>query len=210
MFGFRTPPRPHDASAALPGRGTSVLPAGVHHDIFGLELTDVPPGAQVAYFGLGCFWGAEKLFWNTPGVVNTAVGYQGGFTPNATYEEACSGLTGHAETVKVVFDPTQVSYADLVRIFLENHDPTQGDRQGNDVGSQYRSVIFPIDKAQRETALESIAAYQPKLTAAGFGPITTEVIDAPPFYYAEPYHQQYLIKNPGGYCPVHATGVACG
>ena len=206
MFGFRTPPRPTDAGSALPGREAQLLPDGVKHDIFGIDVKDVPEGAQVAYFALGCFWGAEKLFWNTPGVVNTAVGYQGGFTPNATYEEACSGRTGHAETVKVVFDPARVSYGDLVRIF---HDPTQGDRQGNDVGSQYRSAIFAVDADQRREAEAAITAYQPALSDAGYGTITTEVVDAPPFYYAEPYHQQYLYKNPTGYCPIHATGVAC-
>ena len=137
------------------------------------------------------------------------MGYQGGFTPHPTYEEACSGMTGHAETVKVVFDPTQVSYADLVRVFLENHDPTQGMRQGNDVGSQYRSALFTTNAEQRATAEALIAEYQPALTAAGYGPITTEVEDAPPFFYAEAYHQQYLAKNPGGYCPIHATGVSC-
>lgn len=209
MFGFRSPSRPTDASSALPGRAHEILPAGVTHAVFGTDLRDVPAGADVAYFALGCFWGAEKLFWSTPGVVNTAVGYQGGFTPHPTYEEVCSGMTGHAETVKVVFDPTQVSYADLVRVFLENHDPTQGMRQGNDVGSQYRSALFTTNAEQRATAEALIAEYQPALTAAGYGPITTEVEDAPPFFYAEAYHQQYLAKNPGGYCPIHATGVSC-
>ena len=209
MFGFRTPARPTDASSALPGRTQAILPSGVTHDVFGRDLTEVPAGSEVAYFALGCFWGAEKLFWSTPGVVNTAVGYQGGFTPNPTYEEVCSGLTGHAETVKVVFDPTQVSYADLVRVFLENHDPTQGMRQGNDVGSQYRSALFTTSTQQRAVADSLIAEYQPALSAAGYGPITTEVEDAPPFYYAEAPHQQYLFKNPGGYCPIHATGVSC-
>ena len=208
MFGI---PRLVDQRVSLPGRDRAILPAGVVHDVLGVPLTEVPEGSQVAYFALGCFWGAEKLFWRTPGVTNTAVGYQGGFTPNPTYEEACSGRTGHTETVKVCFDPAMISYVDLVTLFFENHDPTQGMRQGNDVGTQYRSAIFCVDAEQRAVAEGVRDAYQPALTAAGLGRITTEIVDADaaPFHYAEAYHQQYLDKNPGGYCPIHATGVTC-
>lgn len=209
MFGFRTLPRPKDAASALPGRTTSVLPQGTRHAVYGIDLTSTPDGAHVAFFALGCFWGAEKLFWSTPGVLNTAVGYQGGFTPHPNYEEVCTGLTGHAEAVRVAFDPIQIRYADLVRLFLESHDPTQHDRQGNDVGSQYRSALFPVDAAQHEAAATAIASYQAQLTDADYGTIATEVAVAPTFYYAEPRHQQYLFKNPNGYCPTHATGVRC-
>jgi peptide-methionine (S)-S-oxide reductase len=169
----------------------------------------VPEGSEVAYFALGCFWGAEKLFWNTPGVTNTAVGYAGGFTPNPTYEEVCSGRTGHNEVVRVVFDPSRVSYEALLRVFWENHDPTQGMRQGNDVGTQYRSGIYVHDAAQRRAAEASRDAYQQRLAARGYGAITTEILDAPAFYHAEDYHQQYLAKNPGGYCGMGGTGVSC-
>ena len=170
-----------------------------------------PAGTQVAEFALGCFWGAEKAFWQTPGVVSTAVGYEGGFTPNPTYEEVCSGRTGHAEAVRVIFDPAKVSYPELLRVFWEAHDPTQGMRQGNDLGSQYRSAIFynsPEQKAEAEASLES---YQQRLTESGYGAITTEVVPATEFYFAEDYHQQYLsdAKNPYGYCPDHGTGVSC-
>ena len=208
MFGI---PRLVDQRVSLPGRDRAILPAGVVHDVLGVPLTEVPEGSQVAYFALGCFWGAEKLFWRTPGVTNTAVGYQGGFTPNPTYEEACSGRTGHTETVKVCFDPAMISYVDLVTLFFENHDPTQGMRQGNDIGTQYRSAIFCVDAEQRAVAEGVRDAYQPALSEAGLGPITTEIVDADaaPFHYAEAYHQQYLDKNPGGYCPIHATGVKC-
>jgi peptide-methionine (S)-S-oxide reductase len=165
----------------------------------------------VAEFALGCFWGAERMFWQTPGVVSTSVGYEGGFTPNPTYEEVCSGRTGHNETVRVVFDPAEVSYGDLLREFWESHNPTQGMRQGNDMGSQYRSVIFYSSPQQEAEARESLAAYQKNLTDAGFGQITTEVVPASEFYFAEDYHQQYLSsnKNPNGYCPDHGTGVSC-
>ncbi len=208
MFGI---PRLVDQRVSLRGRDRAILPAGVVHDVLGVPLAEVPEGSQVAYFALGCFWGAEKLFWRTPGVTNTAVGYQGGFTPNPTYEEACSGRTGHTETVKVCFDPATISYADLVTLFFENHDPTQGMRQGNDIGTQYRSAIFCVDAEQRAVAEGVRDAYQPALSEAGLGPITTEIVDADaaPFHYAEAYHQQYLDKNPGGYCPIHATGVKC-
>ena len=197
-----------DERVALPGRPTPLL-GPCRHEVFGIDVHDVPGGSEVAYFALGCFWGAEKLFWNTDGVLTTAVGYQGGYTPNPTYEEVCSGRTGHAEAVRVVFDPTRTSYAELLKVFLENHDPTQGMRQGNDRGTQYRSAIYFTDADQDAQSLAAIAAYQPKLTASGFGPITTEVVPATPFYFAERYHQQYLEKNPGGYCPIHATGVTC-
>ncbi|MFT4109375.1 peptide-methionine (S)-S-oxide reductase MsrA [Propionicimonas sp.] len=197
--------------AALPGRDRPILtPGTTFHEVLGTRIDEVPAGAEVAYFALGCFWGAEKLFWNQPGVITTAVGYQGGYTPNPTYEEVCSGHTGQAETVKVVFDPTRTSYEALLKVFLENHDPTQGMRQGNDHGTQYRSALYVTGPEQDATARRVIAEYQPRLTASGFGPITTEVAQAGPFYYAERYHQQYLDKNPNGYCPVHATGVACG
>jgi peptide-methionine (S)-S-oxide reductase len=186
------------------------MPVPDHHAVNGAPL--VPPwpsGTQTAIFGMGCFWGAEKLFWQTPGVVSTAVGYAGGHTPNPTYEESCSGRTGHAEVVLVVYDPTRVSYETLLRIFWEQHDPTQGMRQGNDRGSQYRSIILVADEAQRVTAEATRKVYGERLLAAGYGPITTEIVEAGPFYYAEPYHQQYLAKNPNGYCPDHSTGIAC-
>ncbi len=168
-----------------------------------------PAGFQMAVFGMGCFWGAERKFWETKGVYSTAVGYAGGFTPNPTYEEVCGGLTGHAEVVLVVFDPAVVSYGDLLRVFWENHDPTQGMRQGNDVGTQYRSTIYWYGEEQRQAAERSRAMFQPVLTKAGFGPITTEIAAAPEFYYAEDYHQQYLAKNPRGYCGLGGTGVSC-
>jgi peptide-methionine (S)-S-oxide reductase len=198
-----------DATAALPGRATA-LPVPAPHFVSGERI--VPPfaaGLEEAQFGLGCFWGAERLFWQIPGVRVTAVGYSGGFTPNPTYEEVCSGRTGHTEMVRVLFDPTRVSYADLLREFWEAHDPTQGMRQGNDVGTQYRSAIYTTTPAQRATAAAAREAYQARLTAAGMGVITTEVREAPPFYYAEDYHQQYLAKNPGGYCGLRGTGVRC-
>ncbi len=199
------------AETALPGRAGPIL-RGTHtyHDVFGTPLDPVSPTAEVAYFALGCFWGAEKLYWQTPGVLSTAVGYQGGFTPNPTYQEVCSGRTGHTETVRVAFDPRQVSFADLVRIFFENHDPTQGNRQGNDIGTQYRSAIFATSADQQQTAVEVRDGFQAALNAHGYGEITTQITaDNPPFYLAESYHQQYLDKNPNGYCPIHATGVTC-
>jgi peptide-methionine (S)-S-oxide reductase len=168
-----------------------------------------PAGYSTALFALGCFWGAERKFWETKGVYSTAVGYAAGFTPNPTYEEVCEGRTGHAEVVRVVFDPKAVSYEDLLRVFWENHDPTQGMRQGNDVGTQYRSGIYCHGAAQKKLAEQSRAAYESRLRAAGFGPITTEILDAPEFYYAEDYHQQYLGKNPWGYCGLGGTGVSC-
>ena len=200
------PPTPVQA---LPGRQERMRVPAAHH-VKGTPLT--PPfssGLELAMFGLGCFWGAEQKFWTTPGVFTTAVGYAGGFTPNPTYEEVCTGLTGHAEVVQVVFDPKVVGYEALLRVFWESHDPTQGMRQGNDVGTQYRSLIGVHSPEQRRVAEASRDAYQRALSAAGHGRITTEIIDAPEFYYAEAYHQQYLAKNPGGYCGHGGTGVAC-
>ena len=196
---------------ALPGRSEE-MPVPAHHEVLGGPLRPpYPAGTEVAEFALGCFWGAEKMFWQTPGVVTTAVGYEGGFTPNPTYEEVCSGRTGHAESVRVVFDPTKVTYSELLKVFWESHNPTQGMRQGNDIGSQYRSVIFYTSPAQKAVAEESRTAYQKKLSEAGYGEITTEIVPAGEFYFAEDYHQQYLSsnKNPNGYCPDHGTGVAC-
>ncbi|HEU0244633.1 MAG TPA: peptide-methionine (S)-S-oxide reductase MsrA [Candidatus Limnocylindrales bacterium] len=206
MFLFRKPSMP-DAAAALPGRDTPVFAGGAHH-VNGRPITGpYPEGTEIADFAMGCFWGAEKVFWSIPGVWVTAVGYQGGTTPNATYQEACSGDTGHAETVRVVFDPAVVSYERLLQLFWEDHDPTQGYRQGNDVGTQYRSAIFAHGKAQLAAALASRDMYQASLTKAGYGEITTEIREAPAFYFAEEYHQQYLSKVPNGYCPNHRTGV---
>ncbi len=202
MSSFQTAP-------ALPGRQTPVMTDPTWHEVFGHKVGTVPPGSQVAYFAMGCFWGAEKLFWNTPGVTSTAVGYAGGATPNPTYREVCSGFTGHAETVMVAFDPAKASYADLLAVFFENHDPTQGMRQGNDHGTQYRSAIYTTDPEQAEAARAAAEAFQVNLTAAGYGRITTEIEPAGSFYLAEDYHQQNLVKNPNGYCPVHATGVTC-
>ena len=195
---------------ALPGRERGLLAGPAFHEVLGTRIDVVPEGAEVAYFALGCFWGAEKLFWQLDGVITTAVGYQGGYTPNPTYEEVCSGRTGHAETVKVVFDPSRISYADLLTVFLENHDPTQGMRQGNDRGTQYRSASYVTGPDQESSANRAIAAFADRLSAAGFANVTTEVVPSGTFYYAERYHQQYLAKNPNGYCPIHATGVTCG
>ena len=168
-----------------------------------------PEGLETAMFGMGCFWGAERKFWQVPGVITTAVGYEGGFTPNPSYEEVCSGRTGHSEAVRVVFDTAKVSYADLLKVFWEGHDPTQGMRQGNDVGTQYRSGIYVYDADQRASAEASLAAYQTALAQGGYGAITTEIAEAGPFYFAEDYHQQYLAKNPRGYCGIGGTGVSC-
>ena len=194
---------------ALPGRSSTILVNPTFHDIFGIPVQKVPEGSEVAYFALGCFWGAEKLFWNTPGVTNTAVGYAGGFTPNPTYQEVCSARTGHTEIVKVCYDPAKISYEKLLKIFFEDHDPTQGMRQGNDVGTQYRSGIYWTSEAQRDAALASRDMFQEELSRAGYGPITTEIAEAGPFYYAEDYHQQYLEANPNGYCGIGGTGVSC-
>jgi peptide-methionine (S)-S-oxide reductase len=198
------------ADSALPGR-TTPLKVPEAHFVNGHRIVPpFPAGLHEAIFGLGCFWGAEKLFWQLPGVYSTSVGYAGGFTPNPTYEEVCSGDTGHAEVVRVIYDPHKVSYQELLKQFWEAHDPTEGMRQGNDVGTQYRSVIFALDPQQRAAAEESKRIFQARLSAAGRGTITTEIVDAPKFYYAEDYHQQYLAKNPDGYCPDHSCGVSFG
>ena len=194
---------------ALRGRDSSVLVNPTFHDVFGIPVQKVPEGSEVAYFALGCFWGAEKLFWKTPGVTNTAVGYAGGYTPNPTYEEVCSARTGHTEIVKVSYDPAKTSFEKLLKVFFENHDPTQGMRQGNDVGTQYRSAIYATTPEQLATAERVREEFQSEFARAGFGRITTEIRSAPDFYYAEDYHQQYLDKNPRGYCPIHSTGVTC-
>ena len=195
------------ADAALPGRDTPLKVPETHFVNGHRTVPPFPAGLREAVFGLGCFWGAEKVFWQLPGVYSTAVGYVGGFTPNPTYQEVCSGDTGHAEVVRVIYDPRTISYPQLLKAFWESHDPTQGMRQGNDVGTQYRSVIFTFDKEQRAAAEESKRLYQARLTAAGRGTITTEIRDAPEFYYAEDYHQQYLAKNPDGYCGIGGCGV---
>ncbi len=201
-----TIPSPADA---LPGR-SETMPVPATHFVNGNPLVGPwPSGFQTAVFGLGCFWGAERKFWQTPGVYSTAVGYAGGHTPNATYEEACSGRTGHTEAVLVVFDPAKVSYADLLKVFWESHNPTQGMRQGNDVGTQYRSAIYTSDAAQQAAAEAARVMYGAQLVASGYGAITTEIEPAGAFYYAEPYHQQYLAKNPNGYCGIGGTGVSC-
>jgi peptide-methionine (S)-S-oxide reductase len=199
-------PTPHEA---LPGRAEK-MPVPEKHFVNGHALAPpYPDGLELALFGLGCFWGAEKGFWQQPGVYATAVGYAGGHTPNPTYEEVCSGRTGHNEVVRVVFDPKQVSYAQLLKAFWEAHDPTQGMRQGNDVGTQYRSGIYTYNEAQKQTARASLGRYQQQLAQAGFPPVTTEILDAPEFYFAEDYHQQYLARNPRGYCGHGGTGVTC-
>lgn len=197
------------AGQVLPGRETP-LPVPSHHAVLGNPLeAPFPEGLEQALFGMGCFWGAERKFWETSGVHTSAVGYAAGETPNPFYEEVCSGATGHNEVVLVVFDPRRVSYEDLLRIFFENHDPTQGMCQGNDVGTQYRSGIYVFSDAQRDSARGARDAYQGRLSDSGFGKITTEILAVPPFYYAEDYHQQYLAKNPGGYCGMGGTGVSC-
>jgi peptide-methionine (S)-S-oxide reductase len=198
-----------DPKDALPGRAEPIPITEPHH-VNGAPITPPwPAGTRTAIFGLGCFWGAEKAFCETEGVIATAVGYAGGYTPNPTYEETCTGKTGHAEVVLVVYDPARISYEQLLKLFWEHHDPTQGMRQGNDHGTQYRSLIMVANEEERALAEASRDAYQDQLSAAGYGDITTEIVDADTFYYAEPYHQQYLSKNPNGYCPDHGTGVAC-
>jgi peptide-methionine (S)-S-oxide reductase len=209
MFLFTKPLRMVTAGEALPGRDTAI-PVPGRHEVLGTPLSPpFPEGLERAVFGLGCFWGAERVFWRAPGVFTTAVGYAGGFTPNPTYEEVCSGRTGHTEAVLVVFDPEQTSYEEMLRLFWENHDPTQGMRQGNDVGTQYRSAIYWAGDAQRAAAEASLEMFQGELARAGYGQITTEIAEAGTFYYAEPYHQQYLAKNPNGYCGLGGTGVSC-
>jgi peptide-methionine (S)-S-oxide reductase len=209
VFGLRKKldlPMPEEA---LPGR-SETMPVPASHDVLGNPLTrPFPEGMQTAVFGLGCFWGAERRFWETEGVWTTAAGYAGGITPNPTYEEVCSGMTGHTEAVLVVFDPAKVSYETLLKVFWEAHDPTQGMRQGNDVGTQYRSAIYWTDDAQHAAAEASRERFQEALSAAGHGEITTEMAPAGPFFYAEPYHQQYLSKVPNGYCGLGGTGVSC-
>ena len=207
MFGFGKPKSLPSEADALPGR-EGALPTAERHLVSGVSLKPpYPAGSEIAEFALGCFWGEEKLFWEQPGVIVTAVGYQGGFTPHPTYEEVCTGKTGHAEAVRVVFDPARISYEQLLKLFWEAHDPTQGMRQGNDVGTQYRSAIFTHTETQAAAAMASREMYQRELTKAGYGEIQTEIRAAPEFYFAEDYHQQYLVRVPNGYCPVHATGV---
>lgn len=199
------------AGAALPGRAQAMGVPDRHEVLGGPLAPPYPAGTEIAEFALGCFWGAERKFWQVPGVVSTSAGYEGGYTTNPTYEEVCSGRTGHAETVRVVYDPAEVSYGELLRVFWESHDPTQGMRQGNDVGTQYRSVIFTRSPERMAAALESARAYQERLREAGYGVITTEMVASGEFYFAEDYHQQYLsdAKNPNGYCGLGGTGVSC-
>ncbi|MGE5545912.1 MAG: peptide-methionine (S)-S-oxide reductase MsrA [Solirubrobacterales bacterium] len=209
LFGLGKPTMV-EAKQALPGRGEPMAVPG-RHAVLGTPLVaPFPPGSAIAVFAMGCFWGAERKFWTQPGIISTSVGYAGGFTPNPTYEEVCSGRTGHTEAVQVVYDPEAVSFDNLLRVFWEGHDPTQGMRQGNDVGTQYRSAVFVTTPAQMEAALASRDRYAAALHRAGLGEVTTEIAEAPRFYYAEAYHQQYLHKNPGGYCGLGGTGVACG
>jgi peptide-methionine (S)-S-oxide reductase len=209
-FLFRDKSAMPDPADALPGRDTRPFHVPETHLVLGTPLEPpFPEGVETVIFGMGCFWGAERGFWQAPGVYTTAVGYAAGFTPNPTYEEVCSGRTGHNEVVLVAYRPDELSFDELLRLFWEDHDPTQGMRQGNDVGTQYRSGIYVTSDAQREAAESSRALFQEKLTAAGYGEITTEILDAPEFFYAEDYHQQYLAKNPNGYCGLGGTGVRC-
>jgi peptide-methionine (S)-S-oxide reductase len=210
MFGFARKKVEMIAPAdALPGR-EAPIPTAPTHFLSGIDLkSPVPEGMEEAMFGMGCFWGVERLFWNTDGVWLSMVGYAGGYTPNPTYQETCTGQTGHNEVVRVIFDPARITYDRLLQVFWEGHDPTQGMRQGNDMGTQYRSGIYTYSPEQQAAALASKAAFAPRLSAAGYGAITTEIIPAPTFYYAEDYHQQYLAKNPGGYCGLGGTGVSC-
>jgi peptide-methionine (S)-S-oxide reductase len=210
MIWTRTKTEMPTAETALPGRSEPLFSiSGVHAVNGNRILPPFPDGIETAIFGMGCFWGAERLFWRLPGVYATAVGYSGGFTPNPTYEETCSGRTGHAEVVLVAFDPAQVPYTRLLQVFFEEHDPTQGMRQGNDIGTQYRSAIYTTTPEQAELAARARKAFDEALEAAGKPPVTTEVAPAGPFYFAEEYHQQYLHKNPGGYCGLQGTGVTC-
>ncbi len=210
LFDQRAKTRLVTAEQALPGRSTRPFALAGTHTVLGTRIdAPVPTGFQEVVFGMGCFWGAERIFWEVPGVWTTAVGYAGGYTPNPTYDEVCSARTGHTEVVRVVFDPSVVSYEQLLKLFWEGHDPTQGMRQGNDVGTQYRSGIYVYGDTQRKAAQASKAMYDKELKGRGFGAITTEILDAPEFYYAEDYHQQYLAKNPMGYCGLGGTGVSC-
>jgi peptide-methionine (S)-S-oxide reductase len=205
----RTTARMPTPETALAGREQR-MPVPSRHEVLGTPLEPpFPEGAELALFGMGCFWGAERIFWQAPGVISTSVGYAGGYTPNPTYEEVCSAGTGHNEVVRVVFDPAVTSYEALLKLFWEGHDPTQGMRQGNDAGTQYRSAIYTYSDAQRRAAEASRDAYERRLADAGYGPVTTEIADAPEFYYAEDYHQQYLAKVPNGYCGLGGTGVSC-
>jgi peptide-methionine (S)-S-oxide reductase len=209
-FLFRNKTAMPEPADALPGRDTRPFHVPESHFVLGTPLEPpFPEGVETAIFGMGCFWGAERDFWQAPGVYTTAAGYAGGYTPNPTYEEVCSGRTGHNEVVFVAYRPGEISYDELLRIFWEGHDPTQGMRQGNDVGSQYRSGIYVTSAAQRQAAEASRDMYQERLSDAGHGEITTEIVDAPEFFYAEDYHQQYLAKNPNGYCGIGGTGVSC-
>ncbi len=209
MFTFGKSHEMPSTEHALPGRDDRMQVAERHYVNGNRLLPPFPDGMQMAMFGLGCFWGAERVFWQQPGVYSTAVGYAGGYTPNPTYREVCSGMTGHNEVVQVIFDPQRVAFGQLLTLFWQSHDPTQGMRQGNDVGTQYRSGIYTHDKDQKTQAERSVIEYQRALDAAGLGTISTEVRAAPEFFYAEDYHQQYLAKNPGGYCGLGGTGVAC-
>ncbi len=208
MFRRRSPTLPQ-SEEALPGRSEPIAVPEQHY-VLGTRMNPpFPEGLQLAVFGMGCFWGAERMFWQLPGVYSTSVGYAGGSTPNATYGEVCSGQTGHAEVVQIIFDPAKVTYAQLLKVFWEGHDPTQGMRQGNDVGTQYRSAVYTFGDDQQAAAEESLERYQQELSAAGYGTITTEIRPAGEYYFAEEYHQQYLAKNPNGYCGIGGTGVAC-
>lgn len=209
MFGLKQKQAMPAPELALPGRATPLAIANRHFVLGTTLLPPFPAGSELALFGLGCFWGAERKFWSLPGVWSTSVGYAAGYTPNPTYQEVCSGMTGHNEVVRVVFDPKQISFQTLLKVFFEAHNPTQGMRQGNDVGTQYRSGIYCSDKAQEAAAIETTERFGAALRAAGFAAITTEILPAPEFFYAEDYHQQYLAKNPGGYCGLGGTGVSC-
>ncbi|MEM7726933.1 MAG: peptide-methionine (S)-S-oxide reductase MsrA [Cyanobacteria bacterium P01_A01_bin.45] len=209
LFGFgkkNSLPKPEEA---LPGRNTQMAVPATHFVNSNSLKPPFPEGMEIAVFGMGCFWGAERKFWQLDGVYSTAVGYAAGYTPNPTYKEVCSGMTGHNEVVQVVYDPKKISYSELLKVFWESHNPTQGMRQGNDTGTQYRSGIYVNSPEQKKLAEASKATYQQALTEAGYGDITTEILDAPEFYYAEDYHQQYLAKNPGGYCGLGGTNVSC-
>ena len=209
MFLRRTALAMPTADQALPGRATPLVVPPTHAVLGTPQQGPWPAGSEIAVFGMGCFWGAERIFWKIPGVYSTAVGYAGGYTENPTYEETCTGMTGHTEVVQVVYDPAVVSYEQLLKVFWENHDPTQGNRQGNDVGTQYRSAIYTTTPAQAATAEASRSAFAPVVTKAGYGEITTEIAPLREFYYAEGYHQQYLKKNPGGYCNIGPNGMSC-
>ena len=210
MFGLKQKQAMPAPELALPGRATPLAIMDRHFVLGTPLLPPFPAGSELALFGLGCFWGAERKFWSLPGVISTSVGYAAGYTPNPSYQEVCSGMTGHNEVVRVVFDPAKISFESLLKVFFEAHNPTQGMRQGNDVGTQYRSGIYFTNAAQEAAAVATGERFGAALRAAGFGAVTTEILPAPEFYYAEDYHQQYLAKNPGGYCGLGGTGVSCG